>query len=75
MTPGRIDAGLERLSRLAASRRIDLNQYGLIAPGDVTDRAERLLRLIAVYVAAMPTTSTLDRALRRAIRHAEGKCA
>jgi hypothetical protein len=73
MTPDRIDAGLEQLSRLAASSRIDLNQYGLIAPGDVTSRAERLLRLIEVYVAAMPTTSKLDRALRRAIRHAEGK--
>ena len=75
MTPDRIDAGLEQLSRLAASSRIDMAQYGQTAPGDVTARAERLLRLIEVYVAAMPTTSKLDRALRRAIRHAEGKCA
>jgi len=68
MTPDRIDAGLEQLSRLASSR-IDLNQYGLIAPGDVTARAERLLRLIETYIAAMSKTSKLDRALRRAIRH------
>ena len=75
MTPDRIDAGLEQLSRLAASSRIDMTQYGQTAPGDVTARAERLLRLIETYVAAMSTTSRLDRALRRAIRHAEGKCA
>jgi hypothetical protein len=73
MTPDRIDLGLEQLSRLAASSRIDLNQCGLIAPGDVTARAERLLRLIETYVAAMSKTSKLDRALRRALRHAEGK--
>jgi len=46
---------------------------GLIAPGDVTARSERLLRLIETYVAAMSKTSKLDRALRRAIRHADGK--
>jgi len=73
MTPDRIDAGLEQLLRLAASSRIDMTQYGQTAPGDVTARAERLPRLIETYVAAMPTASKLDRALRRAIRHVGGK--
>jgi hypothetical protein len=71
MTPDRIDSGLEQLSRLAASSRIDMMQYGQTASGDVTARAERLLRLIEVYVTAMPTTSKLDRALRRAVRMVE----
>jgi len=75
MKPDRIDVGLEQLSRLAASSRTDMTRYGQTAPGDVTARAERLLRLIEVYVAAMPKTSKLERVLRQAIRHAEGKCA
>jgi hypothetical protein len=73
MTPDRIDSGLEQLSRLAASKT-QLFHHTLgsartrYTQNDVTARAERLLRLIEGYVAAMPKTSKLDRALRRAVR-------